>query len=235
MDFSHRVYAVEAMDSELCEERKLSRTYRHLSVINSVLSRMQGLLRRLIVDDVKRLGGSASVLEVGCGGGDVLARLARTCRREGISLQLKGIDTDPRAIAYAQERFGDDPMVQFNLAGLDDVGGTFDYVFCNHVLHHIPPGQLTAFLRRLSQLKRRRLIVNDLERSPLAYALFTAMAGLLFHRSFVFADGRLSIRKGFRPDELRHACREAGLEGSFSVRRLFPWRVLVAVEARHSC
>lgn len=231
-NFSQRLYMLEAMDSATCEAHKLQRTYRQLAVINRVLSRMDGLLQRRIVDEVKASGGHASVLEVGCGGGDVLARLARMGRRAKVHLQLKGIDADPRAIAYARERFGDDPMLQFNVAGLDDVGGTFDYVFCNHVLHHVPPGGLASFVRRLSQLKRRRLIINDLERSAAAYASFTLLAALVFHRSFVFADGRLSIRKGFRATELARACEEAGLDDSVRVERLFPWRVVLSTERR---
>ena len=178
------------------------------------------------------MGTPASVLEVGCGGGDVLAQLARMSRRAKVNLQLVGIDRDPRAIAYAQQRFADEPNLRFSVSSLEHVGGTFDYVFCNHVLHHVEPDNLAPFLRRLSQLKRRRLLINDLDRSPMAYALFTVVAGLLFHRSFAFSDGRLSIRKGFRATELHEACQEARLGDTYRVERLFPWRLVITSEAQ---
>jgi 2-polyprenyl-3-methyl-5-hydroxy-6-metoxy-1,4-benzoquinol methylase len=232
MDFTQRIYLPEAMDALVCNGRKLDRTYRHLAIINRGLSRMNSLLRRTIVEHARAMGTPASVLEVGCGGGDVLAQLARMSRRAKVNLQLVGIDRDPRAIAYAQQRFADEPNLRFSVSSLEHVGGTFDYVFCNHVLHHVEPDNLAPFLRRLSQLKRRRLLINDLDRSPMAYALFTVVAGLLFHRSFAFSDGRLSIRKGFRATELHEACQEARLGDTYRVERLFPWRLVITSEAQ---
>ena len=232
MDFTQRIYLPEAMDALVCNARRLDRTYRQLAIINRHLSRIHTLLRRTIVEHARTIGTPASVLEVGCGGGDVLAELARMSRRAKVKLQLVGIDRDPRAIAHAQRRFADEPMLRFSTSSLEQVGGSFDYVFCNHVLHHVESGNLAAFLRRLSQLKRRRLLVNDLDRSPMAYALFTIVAGLFFHRSFVFSDGRLSIRKGFRAPELLQACEEAQLDDTYQVERLFPWRLVITSETR---
>jgi hypothetical protein len=97
----------------------------------------------------------------------------------------------------------------------------------NHVLHHIPPEDLAPFLRKLRLAARRRLLVNDLERSAVSYGLYTLLAGVAFHKSFVFADGRLSIRKGFRAPELEATCVQAGFPPGFRVERMAPWRVVI--------
>lgn len=103
-----------------------------------------------------------------------------------------------------------------------------DYVFCNHVLHHIPPPAIAAALRSLRRAAKRRLLVNDLERSVAAYAAFSVLARVAFHDSFVRDDGRLSIRKGFRVSELWAACRQAEFPRNSRVFRLPPWRVVIA-------
>lgn len=225
---AERVFVPEAIDGD-CDPERLRRTYSHLAIINRLLSRMRGLLGRHVLDDVARRGGTASVLEVGCGGGDVLAWLAAAGARRGLRLRLRGIDSDPRAAARARAALAHRPDILVEHAALSELGtGAADYVFCNHVLHHVPPDRVVAVLRKLRAAARRRLLVNDLERSWLAYGLYTALAGALFHRSYVWSDGRLSIRKGFRRGELARACAEAGFPGTTRVGRCFPWRVVIA-------
>lgn len=229
-DLSRRIYLPELMDAPDCDEPTLLRTYRQLALINRTISRMHGLLDRHVLQHAAQEGGEAHVVEVGCGGGDVLFWLATQARRRKLKLRFTGTDTDARALSLAAKRLASFPEVQLRALPLqqtDELQPKPDYVFCNHVLHHIPPADVPAALRAMQQAARRRLLVNDLHRSHLSYAAYTVLARLLFHRSFTFHDGRLSIRKGFVPRELEETVRLAGLPAETIVATAFPGRILV--------
>lgn len=226
--FAQRIYLPEQMDAPDCDDAKLRRTYVQLAIINRLLSRMRPLLQSEVLADIKARGGEVTIAELGCGGGDVLAWLAKRCQQQGLPVKLVGVDTEARAVERAQRkllRFANVRVVQGSLDEL--CAAKPDYVYCNHVLHHIPPDALVPVLARLRACAKRLLLINDLERSPMAYTLYTALAAVAFHRSFVFADGRLSIRKGFKVPELRQACEAAGFATDAVVKRVRPWRVVI--------
>ena len=101
---------------------------------------------RRIVMDAARRGGDA--LDVGCGDGLLLERLATVCRR------VVGLDLDEQAVARARGRLKQIPQAEVLL---DDVMepdlpqriGTFETVSCVATLHHLP---LEPALARLSEL-----------------------------------------------------------------------------------
>jgi hypothetical protein len=72
--------------------------------------------------------------------------------------------------------------------------------------------------------------VNDLHRARVPYSFGRVAFPLLFRSRVSVEDGLLSIRRGFRADELRAAFARAGLT-TVTVRRLFPYRLL-AVASR---
>ena len=232
--FKERIYLPEQMDAPDCDLQKLERTYIQLAIINRTLSRMTSLLQQHVLADIERIGGGATIAEFGCGGADVLAWLAKEGKRRGLRLHLVGVDSDPRAIVRARAnlgRFENARAVVGSLADLQAVGA--DYVFSNHVLHHIAPDELVSVLSQLRGACNRKLLINDLERSAAAYSLYTALAALVFHRSYVFADGRLSIRKGFRIPELQKACAAAGYPVETLVQSVRPWRVVIVAPGGH--
>ena len=230
--FAQRIYLAEQMDAADCDDVKLQRTYVQLAIINRLLSRMRALLEREILGHAKARGGEVTIAELGCGGGDVLAWLAKRCQQEGIRVQLVGVDSEARACQRAERKLARFANVRIVQGSLDELEAAKpDYVYCNHVLHHIPPGDLVLVLQRLHGCARRLLLINDLERSPMAYVLYTALAAVAFHRSFVFSDGRLSIRKGFVVPELQQACEAAGFPQGTVVKRLPPWRVVITAPA----
>ena len=108
-------------------------------------------------------------------------------------------------------------------------GRTFDFVTCNHVLHHLKTEEIPGFLDDLASLATRRAICSDIERSAIGYLLFSVATWPLFPNSFIRADGLISIRKSFRVDELR-----AILPPGWRVKRQFPFRLLLIFDHHHA-
>ncbi len=101
---------------------------------------------RRIVRDAALRGGR--VLDVGCGDGLLLSRLATVCRR------AVGLETDEQAVARARRRLEQTPQVEVLLDDVMDPDppkriGIFETVSCVATLHHLP---LEPALVRLGEL-----------------------------------------------------------------------------------
>jgi cyclopropane fatty-acyl-phospholipid synthase-like methyltransferase len=68
--------------------------------------------------------GSLSVLDVGCGNGELLA----FCRARGRDVRYLGIDVCEEMVAACRRRFGPDAAALASTADLARLGRTFDYV-----------------------------------------------------------------------------------------------------------
>jgi 2-polyprenyl-3-methyl-5-hydroxy-6-metoxy-1,4-benzoquinol methylase len=103
--------------------------------------------------------------------------------------------------------------------------GAFDVVTASLFLHHFDDEELPALLGSLFRLARGALVVNDLHRALVPYLFGRAVFPLLFRSQVSVEDGLLSIRRGFRAEELRTAFARAGLP-AVVVRHRFPYRLL---------
>ncbi|GAB14140.1 putative methyltransferase [Arthrobacter globiformis NBRC 12137] len=88
--------AVEDMDRPDCDPDRLRRTYQQFALVNRVVSGWHRLYRTRVRPQVAGMG-AATVLDVGCGGGDLAVMLARWASKDGIQLHVTGIDPDERA------------------------------------------------------------------------------------------------------------------------------------------
>jgi hypothetical protein len=91
-------------------------------------------------------------------------------------------------------------------------------------LHHFADDALPELLRSLYAMARRALVVNDLQRSWVPYVFGRATFGALFRSRVSVEDGLLSIRRGFRQEELARAFARAGIP--VRIRRSWPYRLL---------
>lgn len=217
--------AVEEMDRPDCDAGRLERTYAQFGVVNRAVSGWQGIYRREL-RPLLSAAGTTTLLDIGCGGGDVPLLLSRWAARDGLRLEITAVDPDRRAAAFAARR---PPRagVSFRRQSTRDLlaaGAHFDVVVSNHVLHHLAPGEFTAFLADSAELATMRVIHNDLRRSPAAYALFWA-AALPFTGSFIRRDGLTSIRRSYTEAELA-----AAAPPGWTVERRSPFRNLLVWE-----
>lgn len=235
---------VEWMDRDDCNPRMLRNTYRYFPVINRMISRWKAVyntfIRPLLTED-----RTYHLLDVGSGGGDITRNIWWWAKRDGYHLDVTGIDPDPRALEYSRRQYlpgrrvpdsleadpqGSQPSTQLNfLPGrtrdLCQKNETFDFVVCNHVLHHLSDTEVRPFLNELQQLATHRIICSDIERSSIGYLLFYFITWPLFPDSYIRTDGLLSIRKSFSLEELRQL-----VPDHWSVQRQFPYRLIVIGE-----
>lgn len=228
------------MDRADCDLDALHRTYRGFRVVNPVVAGWQltyrALIRPLLV---AHAGGSTrestrplTVLDIGSGGGDVAGALLRRATADGFTVHVTALEPDSRAHAWVA---GCRPVpgLEHRRGASGDLvreGRRFDAVISNHLLHHLDPGELDAVLADSEVLAMRRAIHSDIRRSPVAYGLFSAGAGLatsLFPGSFIRADGLASIQRSYTPGELA-----AVLRPGWWVQTQPPWRNLAVWDAR---
>jgi len=204
----------ELMDDPDCDPVRLRATLRRFGTVNRLVAGWGTVYRTRIRPFLERLDRPARVLDLGCGGGDVLESLARRARRDRMPVQWLGVDPDPRALEVALPRAAatDLRFACTDAAGLLATGDTFDLVISNHVLHHLGPDELTVFAGASRRLSRGIVLHGDIRRSRTAYALYSVGVTPFAPGTFLRTDGLRSIRRSYRADELG-----AGLGA--------PWRV----------
>jgi 2-polyprenyl-3-methyl-5-hydroxy-6-metoxy-1,4-benzoquinol methylase len=169
-----------------------------------------------------------SLVDVACGHGDALRRIAAWARRRGLEARLTGIDLNPWAIRAATEATRD-PAIRFVqtdvFAYRPDPAP--DFIVSAQFTHHLTNPEIVRFLHWIDVTATRGWFIGDLHRHWLPYYTFPFLArAALWHR-FVREDGRISIARSLRPAEWRALLAEAGTT-SASVAWKIPFRLCIA-------
>ncbi len=220
LDLRRRATEPELLDEGVPEAEAL-KSLRDIRKVNRWLGRRRAFARALR----PLLTPGKSLLDVGCGSADVPAFLAERQPRlrlvVGLDRQLLHVRQAPSVV---QGVVGDVRALPF--APL-----SFDVVTASLFLHHFDAEEVPEVLRQLFALARGALVVNDLHRAHVPWLFARAVFPFAFESEVSVQDGLLSIRRAFRPAELREAFRQAGLP-AVTVRRAFPYR-LIAVARRN--
>jgi len=213
----------ELMDDPACDPERLRRTLRRFGIVNRAVSRWGAVYRARLRPALRGLERPARILDIGCGGGDVLHRLVRLAHRDGIEVEALGVDPDPRAIEVAQRR---SPVrgLSFSRAGsrtLRERGERFDVVISNHLLHHLDERALDELIGDSEALATGLCVHSDISRGRAAYLAFAVAVTPFAPGTFLRVDGLRSIRRSYTPPEL-----EARLPAGWRVERVGPFRLL---------
>ena len=167
-----------------------------------------------------------SLLDVGCGGGDVPLDCQRLAGSHGVQLEVTALDRSPTALACAAERAAA-RGISLRCLHVDvvttDLPGRFDVVTCTLLLHHLERADAVRLLAKMAAAARCLLVVQDLQRSAAGYAVAWLGTRLLTRSSIVHRDGPASVVAAFTPMEAEALAREAGLADAH-VAQCFPWR-----------
>lgn len=213
----------EIMDDPDCDPERLAATLHRFAVVNRLVSGWGRVYRSALRPHLVGLGRPARVLDLGCGGGDLVARLAGLARADGLDVEWTGVDPDPRAHEVAARWAA--PGIRFravDAAVLVAEGERFDAVVSNHVLHHLG-AELPAFAAASRALSTGPVLHSDIERGRLAYALYTVGITPFAGGTFLRTDGLRSIRRSFRAEELAAAIAAGEVRDPADAPS--PWRI----------
>lgn len=202
---THRTEADEIMDDFQLQGPELLDALDKIAFINKVLGgnhlTLQGVQKLL---DGNRFN-TISVVDVGCGNGDMLRVLADDGIKKGINLELIGIDANPTTIAYAKELSEKYPNIKYRCEDIFSESFNemnYDILLCTLTLHHFKNNDIEYLLSLFCKQARLGVVINDLQRSRLAYRLFQLFSLAFKLNAMSREDGLTSILRGFTKNEL---------------------------------
>jgi 2-polyprenyl-3-methyl-5-hydroxy-6-metoxy-1,4-benzoquinol methylase len=220
--FKTRSTEKELLDQDGIPASDLYQNLRELDFINHWLGGYS--ISFSAIKKVSKTDKTYVFADIGCGGGDTLKRVLNWNKRAGFQLDMYGIDIKPVCIDYAKQNLHGKRV---NLI-CDDYRNLFKHVekvdiihaclFC----HHLTEQQLTELIH-FAVRHRATLIINDLERHPIAYYSIKWLTRLFSKSYLVKNDAPRSVLRGFKKKEWIEMIQRAAVK-TFSVRNKWAFR-----------
>ncbi len=219
---THRSYQKELLDADDIPTADLFQNLKELDRINTLLGGYNitfSALKKIVKPHT-----AYTLIDIGCGGGDTLKHIRRWQLRKKRDLKLIGIDLKPVCIDYASRQNAGQNIELI----CDDYRNMFHHVpkidiihaclFC----HHLSEAQLIELIQFATE-RRITLVINDLERNPIAYYAIKTLTALFSKSYLVKNDAPLSVARGFKKKEWVEIIQKAGAT-DFSVKNKWAFR-----------
>ena len=154
--------------------------------------------------------------------------------RSGVAMHFEGCDKSGDAMRFATDRAAARGIAirffQLDVV-LDEVPSGFDVIISSLFLHHLSGSEAAGLLQRMGRAAGELILINDLLRGPIEYAMAWAGCHLLSRSPIVRHDGPVSVSAAFTMTEVRELARQAGLDG-VKLTRHWPGRFLLSWSRR---
>lgn len=148
-----------------------------------------------------------TIVDVGCGNGDMLRTIAEYGLKNNLKLQLIGIDANNFTINHARELSTKYPNISYRCEDIFDKPFEdlkYDIVLCTLTLHHFKNDEIIQLMSIFNSQAKIGIVINDLHRNRVAYRLFQALCFVFQLSEMPREDGLTSILRGFKKEELIH-------------------------------
>lgn len=219
---------LEIMDDLDISGPVINQTLKELNTINKRLGGNQ-----ISVSSFKRLHDTHQGLvlaDLGCGGGDIMAEMARWSRKKNLESTFIGIDANPHIVDYAEKNTQEYQEISYqsiNIFSDEFSRQSFDIIHCCLFLHHFSTEELIKLFKQFKKQAKVGVIINDLHRHPVAYWSIKILTTLFSRSSMVRNDASVSVARGFKKQELISILREAGIEKyKLNWKWAFRWKLV---------
>jgi 2-polyprenyl-3-methyl-5-hydroxy-6-metoxy-1,4-benzoquinol methylase len=232
IDLSKRSEQEEIMDDFSQSGTVIDQTLLELNKINTLLGGnhvsaegLQALLKQTRKTPI-------SVVDLGCGGGDMMMYLFDWARQHKYALQFSGIDANPAIIDYARKHTAGYANIDYQHCNIFDASfqhQTFDIIHCSLFAHHFTDDLLSQLLRQLLRQCRVGIVINDLHRHPVSYYFTKWIIRALSRSEMVRYDSVVSVARSFTRNDWKKILDKAGIH-SYALRWkwAFRWQLVIS-------
>lgn len=233
-NFKTRSYELENIDRGTYTAEEYEGCIVELQLVNRWLGDSRAIVATLKSETRESKLDQISVLDVGAGSGELLRVIDDWTQKTRRHLHGVGVELNARSVqAILEESNSRIDAVQADALKLPFDNATFDFVICSLFTHHFVDDQVVQILKEMARVAKRKIIVIDLHRHPVAYLLYTTVGKLFLHNRLLREDGALSILRSFKSDELLALAKNARLR-EISVSRHFPFRLVLTAATENS-
>ena len=227
VDTSNRSSKMEIMDDFTMKGVMFRDALDKLEIINRLLGG-----NKVTIEGLKELLKNQSknkvitIVDLGCGHGDILRDIAKFGRKSNYSFKLIGIDANFAAIEYAKELSKEYSELSFKAIDIfseDFKEQSYDIILCTLFLHHFKNNELILFLKTTIRKATIGIVVNDLHRHKIAYYLFK-LIGFFVKNKMIQEDGLTSILRAFKKKDLEKISKQ--IKAHFSIHWRWAFRYL---------
>ncbi len=228
--FIHRSQEIEIMDDLESGGPVMDQTLKELEFINKWLGGND-----VTIDGIKKLVGKSTrpitLVDLGCGGGDILKLVADWARAIKINVTLIGIDANPHVIAFAEKNTTDYPEISFKCVNIfSDAFNQIEADIYTATLftHHFDSAALSDLLQQLNDKSTLGVVINDIHRHWFAYYSIKWLTGLFSKSAMVRNDAAVSVLRAFKKNELTECLNKAGIR-NYNLKWMwaFRWQVVI--------
>jgi 2-polyprenyl-3-methyl-5-hydroxy-6-metoxy-1,4-benzoquinol methylase len=190
-----------AMEGEILQEAldKIAKINQLLGGNKLTLQGVQELIHN--IDKSQQI----TIADIGCGNGDMLRKLADFGLKNEYNFNLIGIDANNFTINYARKLSEEYSNINYSCQDIFDKQFSelkYDIVLCTLTLHHFKNEEIESLLDVFYTNSKMGIIINDLNRSKIAYRLFQVLGFVFNLNKMSKQDGLTSILRGFKKQEL---------------------------------
>ncbi|UFH53004.1 methyltransferase domain-containing protein [Spirosoma sp. KNUC1025] len=206
LNTTHRTTQEEFLDDFSLEGDELGDALDKIAAINRWLGGNQ-----ITLDGINKLLDSCpkekviTILDIGCGNGDMCRAVAELGKRKGLSFSILGVDANNYTIQHARSLSAAYPAISYAVMNVFEdefMAMDYDIALCTLTLHHFADQEILDLMRLLTNKARLGVVINDLHRSALAYRLFQLICFVFRLNKLSKEDGLISILRGFKKRDL---------------------------------
>jgi len=227
--FKNRSKRLELLDADEIPEMDLFQNLKELHFINKFLGGY-----RITFDGLKKIiknDREYTLIDIGSGGGDTLKEINVWRKTNKHKINLVGIDLKQTCIEYSMrdEHFSEIKFICDDYLNALKHINNIDIIHASLFCHHLSEDKIIELIA-FAQKAKATLLINDLERNPIAYYAIKFLTSLFSSSYLVKNDAPLSVLRGFKKREWKNIIEKSNAT-NYSLKNMWAFRHQVIIYA----